>query len=184
MIYYRLLYFFAIIVLIYIAIGQEKEENKYIGTKACTMCHKTERQGKQLDIWQKSSHANAYKTLTSEVSEKIAKEKGLKQPAYESSECLSCHATGYDVDPKLLGKGFDIKDGVQCETCHGAGSNYKPVSIMRDREKAIAAGMRAFRDSTEIEKFCKTCHNEKSPTFKQFKFKEAWEKIKHPIPNS
>lgn len=157
-------------------------QNKYIGVKGCGMCHKTEKQGKQLDVWQKSKHAGAYKTLTTEKANKIAKERGLKKPAAESPECLNCHVSGHDVDTSLLVKGFDMKDGVQCETCHGAGSAYKTLAIMKDKKKSVAAGMREFKDKAEIEKFCKTCHNEKSPNYKEFKFKEMWTKIEHKVP--
>ena len=69
---------------------------------------------------------------------------------------------------------------MQCELCHGAGSAFK--SVMKDKEKAIAAGLTDFKDNAAIEKVCKTCHNEKSPSYKPFKFKEMWAKIKHPIP--
>lgn len=157
-------------------------QNKYIGTKMCSMCHKTEKQGKQLDIWQKSPHANAYTTLTTAKANEIAKAKGLTKPAAEAAECLTCHAPQHDA--KNLEKSFVLKDGVQCETCHGAGSAYKTIPIMKDRAKSIAAGMTEFKDEAAIEAKCKTCHNEKSPTFKGFKFEEYWGKIKHPVPKA
>ena len=157
-------------------------QNKYIGTKMCSMCHKTEKQGKQLDIWQKSAHANAYTTLTTAKANEIAKSKGLTMPAAEAADCLACHAPQHDA--KNLEKSFVIKDGVQCETCHGAGSAYKTIPIMKDRAKAIAAGMTDFKDEAAIEAKCKTCHNEKSPTFKGFKFEEYWGKIKHSVPKA
>jgi uncharacterized protein YktA (UPF0223 family) len=157
-------------------------QNKYVGVKACVMCHQTEKQGKQKDIWQKSAHANAYKTLTTAKSNEIAKSKGITKPAAEAKECLECHAVV--ADAKLLDKGFDVKDGVQCESCHGAGSAYRNMTIMKSREKSVAAGMREFKNEADIETYCKSCHNEKSPTFKGFKFKESWEKIKHPVPKA
>jgi len=147
-------------------------ENKYIGVKMCGMCHKGEKKGAQLEIWQKSKHAEAYKTLTGPKAAEIAKAKGLKKAANESPECLECHAI--TTDPKLTA------DGVQCELCHGAGSAYK--MIMKDKAKAIAAGLTDFKDKAAIEAVCKTCHNEKSPTHKAFKLDEMWPKIKHSIP--
>lgn len=159
--------------------AQEKSEYKYVGIKICAACHKTEKQGKQLDIWQKSKHAEAYKTLTTAKANEIAKAKGLTKPAAESAECLQCHAT---TETKLVEKGFDMKDGVQCETCHGPGSAYKTITIMKDKAKAVAAGMTEYKDDAAIEQQCKTCHNEKSPTYKEFKFNEMWKKIKHPVP--
>ncbi|MBA4311839.1 MAG: cytochrome C554 [Chlorobiaceae bacterium] len=157
-------------------------DNKYVGVKTCSMCHKSDAKGNQLKVWNESAHAKAFTTLTSEASAKIAKEKGLKKPASESPECLTCHAV--TADAKLLDKGFDVKDGVQCESCHGAGSNYKAMGVMKDKVKAIAAGLTEYKDEAAIEKQCKTCHNEKSPTFKEFKFKTMWDKIKHPAKKS
>ncbi|HEY6952089.1 MAG TPA: cytochrome c family protein [Bacteroidota bacterium] len=157
-------------------------QNKYVGTKMCKACHNSEKQGKQFEVWSKTKHAEAYKTLATAKADDIAKAKGLTKPAAESPECLECHAK--PVDPKLADKSYDAKDGVQCETCHGPGSAYKNMTIMKDKAKAIAAGLTDFKDSASIEKWCKTCHNEKSPTFKGFKFDEMWGKIKHPIPKS
>ncbi len=159
-------------------------QNKYIGTKQCSMCHKTEKQGKQFDIWKNSGHAKAYITLTTAKANEIAKGKGITKPAAETAECLECHTLGKTVDVKLFEKTFDIKEGVQCETCHYAGSAYKNMTIMKDKAKSVAAGMHDFKDEKTIEAFCKTCHNEKSPTFKEFKFKESWEKMKHLVPKA
>ena len=149
-------------------------QNKYVGVKMCSMCHKGDKKGAQFETWQKSKHAEAYKTLTGVKAAEIAKTKGLKKAANESPECLECHAI--TADTKLTA------DGVQCEMCHGAGSSYKTMAIMKDKAKAIAAGLTDFKDQAAIEKVCKTCHNEKSPTHKAFKFDEMWAKIKHPIP--
>ena len=159
-------------------------QNKYVGVKQCSMCHKTEKQGKQFDIWSKSQHAKAYQVLTSDKANELAKSKGIKTAAVEAKECLECHTLGKTVDAKMFDKNFDIKDGVQCETCHGAGSAYKSMSTMKDQAKAVAAGLNIYKDEKEIEALCKTCHNEKSPTFKGFDFKEMYAKIAHPIPKA
>jgi cytochrome c peroxidase len=157
-------------------------QNKYVGTKMCKACHNSAKQGKQYEVWSKTAHAEAYKTLTTEKANEIAKAKGITKPAAEAPECLECHAK--PVNPKLAERMYDPKDGVQCETCHGPGSAYKNMVVMKDKAKAIAAGLTDFKDKEVIEKWCKTCHNEKSPTFKGFKFDEMWGKIKHPIPKS
>ncbi len=149
-------------------------QHKYVGIKMCKACHQMPKQGNQYGIWSKTKHAEAYKVLTEAKAAEIAKAKGLKTAANESPECLECHAI--TADPKLT------PDGVQCEMCHGAGSDYKTMPVMKDKAKAIAAGLTDFKDKETIEKLCKTCHNEKSPTHKEFKFEEMWAKIKHPIP--
>ena len=152
---------------------------KYVGVKTCGMCHKKESVGQQLKIWQESKHAQAYKTLQTEEADKIAKDKGFKTKAAETPECLKCHVSGYNVDPSLLGKKFKIEDGVQCETCHGPGSEYKSKKVMEDKKLAVEKGLMVFDN---IETLCVKCHNEESPVFKGFNFEERWAKIKHNIP--
>ena len=164
--------------------AQKKDvpQHKYVGAKTCGMCHRTAKQGEQLKIWENSKHAHAYKTLESKEADKIAKEKGFKTPAVKTPECLECHAPQYNVDAKYLEKKFNIEDGVQCETCHGPGSDYKNFSVMKNQKKAVAAGLVIH---TDMEKFCVTCHNEKNPTMKKGEkvdVKALWAKIKHDIP--
>lgn len=161
---------------------KEEAANSYVGVKQCSMCHKTKKQGEQFVIWGKSKHAEAYKTLTTAAADEIAKKKGFKTKAAETPECLECHTVGSKVDAKLLGKTFDMKDGVQCEACHGAGSAFKNMAVMKDKKKAIAAGLTDFKDQATIEAKCKTCHNENSPTTKKFEFAKMWAQIEHKIP--
>ena len=77
-----------------------------------------------------------------------------------------------------------MKEGIQCEACHGAGSAYKTITLMKDHAKAVAAGMSDFSVKGAAEKRCKTCHNEKSPTFKGFEFDKMWAKIEHKVPKA
>jgi hypothetical protein len=166
-------------------LAQDAPEAKhsYVGAKACGMCHKTEKQGQQLKIWEGSPHANAFEALKSEKAAAIAKEKGLESPAYEAKECLKCHITEFGVDASLLDAKYEPNMGVQCESCHGAGSDYKKMSIMKDRDAAIKNGMNDINlEDGSAEKLCVTCHNEESPTFDGFKFDEMWGKIAHTIP--
>lgn len=151
-------------------------QHKYIGVKACTMCHKSEKQGLQLAIWEKSKHASAYATLTTEKASEIAKAKGLATPAAESPECLECHAIKGGPDAA------DIKQGVQCESCHGAGSGYKAMATMKSRDLSVKGGLVVWADKAAIEAGCKNCHNEKSPTYRPFNFDEAWKAIAHKKP--
>jgi hypothetical protein len=158
----------------------EKTTNKYVGVKICAPCHKAEATGNQFGVWQKSKHADSYKVLTTPKADEIAKSKGLKTAAAESPECLQCHVINADADQAE--KTFDKKDGNQCEGCHGPGSAYKSLSVMKDKAKAVAAGLVTYKDDAAIEAKCVTCHNDKSPTYKAFNFKEMWPKIKHSVP--
>jgi excinuclease UvrABC ATPase subunit len=153
---------------------------KYVGTDKCaSTCHKGESKGKQLEIWQDSKHSQAYKTLQTPEADKIAKDKGFTTAAAETPQCLKCHVLGKDIDPAEFEDTFDKTQGVQCESCHGPGSEYKKLTIMKDKQKAIENGLIVH---TEKEAFCSGCHNQDSPTFKSFNYEEAWAKIKHPKP--
>lgn len=158
----------------------DPKKHSYIGIDNCTVCHKTETQGKQLDIWKNSKHSKAFETLTTSKADSIAKAKGFTTPAAKTEDCLKCHASGYNVDATLIGKKFKVEDGVQCETCHGPGSDYKAPAIMKNREEAIKNGLVVHTDG---EAYCKSCHNAQSPTFVAFNYEESWNLIKHPIPN-
>ncbi len=153
---------------------------KYVGTKKCRKCHKSEKQGKQYQIWAESIHAMAYETLQSEDADKICKEMGYGDKATESQECLRCHASGWEVDKEMWGPRFKIEDGVQCETCHGAGGDYTKLKIMKNFDLAKERGLIDLRDN--VEEFCRNCHNPDSPTFAGFDFEEMWAKIEHPLP--
>jgi hypothetical protein len=167
----RLIIFYILIAIVVSFAGSPR---KYVGVKTCKSCHQTRRDGRQYDIWRNSKHAGAFKTLSTQRSIEIAKKKKLKKPPTESPECLKCHTI--TADEKLK------EEGVQCESCHGAGSAYKSNSVMRDKAEAIAAGMTYYKDEAAIEKSCRSCHNEKSPTYKSFDFKSMWGDIKHPVP--
>lgn len=171
-------YFFTLLLLPFAPILSQTV-NTFIGAESCGMCHKSEKQGSQLSIWQNSAHSKAFETLKTDTANLIAKEKGLIKPAAESWECLKCHVTGYNLDATMLGKKFKIEDGVQCETCHGAGSAYKEMKIMKDKKLAIEKGLIV---PDKLEEFCISCHNNESPTFVKMDFNEAWSKIKHNIP--
>lgn len=160
--------------------GSKAEGFKYIGVDKCAgMCHKGDAKGKQLEIWQDSKHSQAFKNLQTPDADKIAKDKGFTTAAAETPQCVKCHTFGKDVADADLDATFDKTQGVQCETCHGPGSEYKKISIMKDLAQATANGLIIPDKST----YCVTCHNADSPTFKSFNLDEAWAKIQHPDPN-
>lgn len=157
------------------------QSHKFVGASVCSPCHKTEKTGNQFSIWSNSTHAKAFLTLKSEKSKEIVTKMGLKTEAYETPECLKCHTTGYGSAAEMFDAKFKAEDGVQCENCHGAGSDYKVMKIMKSREESIKNGLNNILVSDgSAEKLCKTCHNEESPSYKGFNFAEYWEKIKHP----
>jgi hypothetical protein len=161
----------ALLVLVTLAfvtgMAADKTHN-YVGADKCKICHKGEAKGMAWETWEKSAHSKAYQSL---VNKKDGSEKDAK--------CLPCHTTG-------MGKatGYVLGDttannktlvNVGCEACHGPGSDYKSMNIMKDKAKSAEAGL-----MKPDEKTCKGCHNEGSPTFKGFDFATSWKKIQHP----
>lgn len=153
--------------------------HEIVGAPKCKMCHKKAATGDQWGIWLKSGHAKAYETLATDEAKKIAADKGLGDPQKEDA-CLKCHTTtgflGPDVAVAASNK-YVISEGVGCEACHGAGSDYKKKSVMKDSAKAKAAGLEMHKNADH----CTKCHNEESPTFKEFDFDKNWAKIEHPV---
>ena len=156
-----------------------QSEAKYVGVTSCVgACHKSEAQGSQLSIWQNSKHSKAYLTLQTPRADSIATAKGFTTAAAETPECLKCHSL-VSADAGRIEDTFDNTEGVQCESCHGPGSEYKKISIMKDKQKATENGLIIH---SENELFCIKCHNADSPTFTGFFYETYWEKIKHPKP--
>jgi hypothetical protein len=154
-------------------------EHQFVGVDGCKICHKSEAKGDQYGKWLASPHAKAFEVLASDEAKAVAKKAGLEGNPQESDACLGCHVTAHGVKAELLGEKYKAEDGVGCESCHGAGGDYKTMKVMKDKDAAIAAGLVLPTEET-----CKTCHNEKSPTYKEFVFKTAVAKIAHPYPKA
>src|SRR5258708_7674719 len=100
--------------------AQAKKVNHYIGAAKCKNCHSTPENGAQFDVWMKSKHAEAFKTLGSDAAKKIATEKKIED-AQKDDKCLKCHVTGFGLAEDQFKKGFDRTAGLQCAHCHGPG---------------------------------------------------------------
>ncbi len=112
--------------------------------------------------WQKSRHAHAMETLRKKGEDK-------------NPECVQCHVVAFNKGGYKIGDPNNAKfEGVQCENCHGPGSKYKKLSVMKDRKKSLDNGL-----IIPNEVLCKTCHNKKSPEFKGWNYKEYLKKIDH-----
>jgi len=138
----------------------------YTGAGKCKICHKSEKRGQQYPLWEARQHSKAFAALSTDK----AKELSPDTAAAENPKCLKCHGPV---------EGFK-EEGVTCEACHGAGSAYKKLSIMKDHAQSVANGMTVFKSEDDIKKQCDSCHaNAHDSTFD---FATAWEKVKHPVP--
>ena len=100
------------ILVVMAAVGLALSEPTYIGSKKCKMCHKTE-----YASWEALAHSKAFDRLKPEEQGK--------------AECLKCHATNSNAE----------MPGVGCESCHGPGSDYKGMKVMKDHDASVAAGL-------------------------------------------
>jgi YVTN family beta-propeller protein len=89
--------------------------------------------------------------LSDPQSKEIAKLSGIPEDPQESSTCLGCHATGAHAEDWEKDETFFVEDGVQCEKCHGPGSEY--IAVMNDRELSVRAGL-----IIQTAEDCKSCH--------------------------
>ncbi|NPA68143.1 MAG: cytochrome C554 [Chlorobi bacterium] len=140
------------------------QDFKYIGASKCKMCHNKAAKGEQYNKWLSGPHSKAMQSL--------------KGDEVNNPECLKCHSTAGAADPGLIA-GITKEEGVSCESCHGPGSAYKSMSVMKDHELSIKNGL-----IMPTEAVCKKCHNEESPNYKGFNFEEYYAKIAHPNPAS
>lgn len=167
------------------------DEHDYVGIEKCRTCHEKELMGDQVAAWSSAPHARAYETLRGEQSAAIALEVGIEGPAHESDACLRCHVTAFGVPPTRIANPVLASDGVQCESCHGPGRDYRKKKIMSDREKAEKKGLWKADEDASI---CVACHNSESPTFDAeryvladgttvgFDFELAKARVPHAIP--
>ncbi len=149
----------AVLAIALMATAQEKAAPTLVGPDKCKMCHK--------DIytaWEASGHAKAFTKLSAEEQKK--------------AECVGCHVTGADATGKMI-------EGVTCESCHGAGSEYKSPKIMTKKWKDdVATYKKAAMDAGLVyptAELCTKCHKaEGNANFKGFDFEKA-KALVHPV---
>jgi Cytochrome c554 and c-prime len=82
------------------------DEPAFVGVAACAKCHEDAK-----NVWDKTAHAHAYQTLSSQFKE-------------FNLDCVSCHVTGYDRPGGSTVAFVEKLRDVQCESCHGPGSKH------------------------------------------------------------
>jgi len=68
-------------------------------------------------------------------------------------KCKTCHKIQYAswIETAHAKR----QPALECESCHGMGSEYKVMTVMKDAAKAKAAGL-----VNPEAKFCQTCHQQ------------------------
>lgn len=156
----RLVFLFGMIICFVSFVNAQSAQ--YVGAAKCKMCHNKAEKGEQYNKWAAGPHAKAMSVL--------------KGAEVKNPKCLKCHSTAAGVDQSLVAS-ITVEEGVSCESCHGPGSLYKVATTMKDQKLALSKGM-----IIPEEKVCKKCHNEGSPNYKGFNYKEYAAKIAHKDP--
>ena len=136
--------------------SQQTQDYIYVGEKVCRQCHHLNGNRNQFNQWRSTHHAKAYAVLGNLESKQIAELSGIDTEPQDSPVCLGCHTTAYSVEEWEKDESFHLEDGIQCELCHGPGSDYIDENIMKNREKAIQSGLMFLE-----ERNCLVCHKEK-----------------------
>ena len=155
-------------------------ERVYVGEKVCRQCHHQSGLRDQFSKWRQTKHAKAYAALSMPEAKPIAELSGIDIPPHESPICLGCHTTAYNVEAWERDATMHFEDGIQCERCHGPGSEYSDAEIMSDQQRAIEAGLIM---PTQMD--CMVCHKEKGShvavlDVKAFVLEDAILEIIHP----
>ncbi|HEY3251572.1 MAG TPA: multiheme c-type cytochrome, partial [Ignavibacteria bacterium] len=170
------------------ALKPEEIPIRITGSEKCNTCHSLKALGNQQKSWDESAHSKAYNTLLSDKAKIFNKEKGLETPE-QNKLCIRCHTTKGILITTDADVTYNVAEGVGCEACHGAGSDYSPAEIMKEEELFIKHGGVVGNEET-----CLKCHSQnawnKSEQIsesvcpfqdKDFNYKTSFEKIKHPL---
>ena len=99
--------------------------------------------GSEYSIWiQDDKHAEAFSVLYNETSQRMARLLKLDKPAHQAVLCLNCHAPQNDP-PFVRASSHEtlsaLLDGVSCEACHGAASDWLGPHVRRSSIPTDAA---------------------------------------------
>lgn len=120
----------------------------YVGVEQCKNCHTA-----AYDFWQKavvklSAKDDDGKQISRDVGHSIAWATLEKIDKIKDRSCIGCHSVGF-MQPGGYCKVDDVKifKNVQCESCHGAGSEH------------VKTGSKEFIRREVPESTCRSCHH-------------------------
>jgi hypothetical protein len=157
-------------------VSETKPMPEYVGSEACKKCHAF-----AYDVWKKSAHSHAYKTL-------VEAPRPPKNNEYDA-ECIVCHTIGFGYKtgfqdavktPKLKNVG--------CESCHGPASEH--VKDFENKKwHALLNPWKTQPNETDKQKeqrifradqMCQRCHDpENDVTWTNKGFERKWPLVKH-----
>jgi YVTN family beta-propeller protein len=149
----------------------------YMGARSCMPCHAGNPECDQYSLWRLSKHAEAYAALSLPEAFEIAEISGVDLEPKRSAICLGCHSTASTAEPWQFDPTFHREDGVQCEVCHGPGSNHV---IAMENGKPASSSMLPVPTRED----CMVCHRHKDTHKKvlgsvEFDYAAALQEISH-----
>jgi YVTN family beta-propeller protein len=121
---------------------------RYVGNEVCAGCHLP-----QFKKWLGAKHSRSWVMLGMEKAMDVGSHFKMTAMPQNSAQCLTCHGTAAKVPAEYRVSHFRVEEGVKCERCHGPGEHYAKEEVMKDRQKALAAGLRM-----PTEQDCLSCH--------------------------
>ncbi len=112
----------------------------------------------EYNVWrEKDPHAEAWLALTTRRAKAITRNLGWGDPT-KARQCLACHA--YQPPADKVEATFDVRDGVQCETCHGPASAWLGVHAagLYYYGENLEKGMFPTTDPQKRADLCLDCH--------------------------
>ncbi|MFQ6131183.1 MAG: cytochrome c3 family protein [Armatimonadota bacterium] len=114
-------------------VAPQIEGAKYLGSKACKLCHEKTVQTKVYEPWSKTKHAQ------------------VKPAEGAPPEEVYRHVTGYDA-----ATGEYKEEGVACEACHGPNSLHIAAATKEDKQTLNPAKM----EPAQAVSICGRCHSQ------------------------
>ncbi len=145
-----------------------------LGATTCgqSTCHSAEKPWPNSSVTQreyvtwrdKDPHAKSFQTLQTAKANQIARDLGFPS-ATSAKLCLDCHT--FNIAPDHREATFNQADGVQCEACHGAASEWLGVhqAGLYFYARNVQEGMYPTTDPTKRAELCLSCHMGTSEKF-------------------
>jgi hypothetical protein len=145
---------------------------EYIGAKQCKVCHI-----KQFKAWKTTSMADSFENLKAGVKVAEKKAAGIEDKDYtHDAGCLKCHTTGYGKPGGFTSiEETPLLAGVQCEGCHGPGSEFKEIMKKDKKYKIADVKVAGLTLPSEDEKGCMDCHGGDSPFTEKVDARYKWD---------
>ncbi len=159
---YRILCGLAATAVFLVMAGTASADGMFEGRKKCFNCHKGEG-----EAWEKTLHGKAMESLKPGT-RKEAKVKAKLDPKKDytkDKDCVGCHVDGFGKEGGyIIEEPEKFLTGVGCESCHGAGSDYRKIhrkageAYEKSQKTMERANLVEAGQDFEFQEKCNACH--------------------------